>query len=152
MRVRSLREAATALLIHRVEALWLLTRLHPLQVDKQPNLTLEQVNAQLLTTIQSCNTTLTGKMEEIKVDIGLLRQDMQNIKDWMAETEHRISFSTEERSWVPHLLCYTHFSSDPSPGLFSGMCWSSSQLKTVLLINTCGKSVNSFPYRCGCKL
>lgn len=39
--------------------------------------TLKQVNAQLLNAITACNTSLTGKMKKIKLDIGLLRQDMQ---------------------------------------------------------------------------
>lgn len=59
--------------------------------DKLGKLTLEQVNALLLNAITACNASLTGKMEEIKVDIGLMRQDMQCVRERVAETKSRIS-------------------------------------------------------------
>lgn len=62
-----------------------------LAADRLGKLTLEQVNAQLLHAITSCNMSLTGKMEEIKVDIGLRRQDKQKVREHVTETEHRIS-------------------------------------------------------------
>lgn len=46
------------------------------QVGKHAKLILEQVHSQVLAAITVCNTTLMDKMEEIKVDIGLLRKDM----------------------------------------------------------------------------
>lgn len=46
------------------------------KVDRQSKLTLEQVNAHLLAAIQTSNMALSSKMEEIKTDIGFLRQDV----------------------------------------------------------------------------
>lgn len=69
--------------------------------DRSGKLTLEQISAQPLQAITSCNTSFTGKMEEIKVDISLLRQDMQRVCERVAETELRIS--TLEDDFAPVL-------------------------------------------------
>lgn len=52
----------------------------------------EQVNAQLLEAITASNTSLTGKMEEIQVDIGLMRHDMQRVRERVAETEENLHY------------------------------------------------------------
>lgn len=63
----------------------------PKSSDKQGKLILEQVNAQLLSAITASNTSLMGKMEEIKVNIGLLPHDMQHVRERVTEAESRIS-------------------------------------------------------------
>lgn len=47
--------------------------------------------ARVLEAISTCQSTLTTKIEEIKVDISLIRQDITKLKDLVKETETRIS-------------------------------------------------------------
>lgn len=63
----------------------------PEKPEKAAKLTLEQMSGQLMVAIHASSVGLTGKMDEIKTDIGLIRQDMQSIRDRMAEVENRIS-------------------------------------------------------------
>lgn len=63
----------------------------PEKPEKAAKLTLEQMRGQLMAAIQASSAGLTGKMDEFKKDIGLIRQDMQSIRDRMVEVENRIS-------------------------------------------------------------
>lgn len=45
----------------------------------------------VLEAISTCQSTLSTKIEEIKVDISLIRQDMTKLRDRVKETETRIS-------------------------------------------------------------
>lgn len=45
----------------------------------------------VLEAISVCQATLTSKIEEVKVDISLIRQDMTKIRERVTETETRIS-------------------------------------------------------------
>lgn len=47
--------------------------------------------AAILAAITDCKTSLTTKIEEIKIDISLLRQDFQKLRGRVTETEGRIS-------------------------------------------------------------
>lgn len=58
---------------------------------EEPELTLAQLSTQLLAAIHSSTTALTGKIEEVRLDVGLLRHDMQNLRERVKETEERIS-------------------------------------------------------------
>lgn len=69
--------------------------------EKPPKLTLEQMNAQLMEAIHTSNAALTGKMDEIKNDIGLIRHDMQSMRDRMAEVENRISILEDAVNPMP---------------------------------------------------
>lgn len=69
--------------------------------EKPAKLTVEQVNSQLLSVITTCNTSLTGKMWRIWMDIGLLQQDMQNIIERVTKTESRISTLEDNLSPFP---------------------------------------------------
>lgn len=53
--------------------------------------TLRQVTTQLLEAIQLSTTSLTGKIEEVKIDVGLLRQDLQSLRGRVREVEDRVS-------------------------------------------------------------
>lgn len=69
--------------------------------EKQSKLTLEQMNSQLMEAIYLSSAALTGKMDEIKTDIGLIRQDMQSMRDRMAEAESRISLLEDAVTPMP---------------------------------------------------
>lgn len=47
--------------------------------------------AKVLEAISLCQSTLTTKLEEVKVDISLIRQDMTKLRERVTETETRIS-------------------------------------------------------------
>lgn len=47
--------------------------------------------AKVLDAIAALQTTLTTKIDEVKIDISLLRQDLSKVKDRVTETETRIS-------------------------------------------------------------
>lgn len=47
--------------------------------------------AKVLEAIFTCQSTLTCKVEEIKVDISLIRKDMSKLRDRFKETEARFS-------------------------------------------------------------
>lgn len=47
--------------------------------------------SKVLEAIALCQSTLTSKIEEIKVDISLIRHDMSTLRDRVKETEDRIS-------------------------------------------------------------
>lgn len=72
--------------------------------EKAAKLTLEQMSEQLMVAIQASSAGLTGKMEEIKTDIGLIRQDMQSIRDRMAEVENRISHLEDTVINIPKMI------------------------------------------------
>lgn len=59
--------------------------------------------AKVLEAISTCQSTLTSKIEEIKVDISLIRQDMTKLRDWVTETETRIS-RAEDTLYPPSAL------------------------------------------------
>lgn len=69
--------------------------------EKQTKLTLEQMNPQLMEAIHLSNAALTFKMDEIKIDIGLIRQDMQSMRDRMAEAENRIPLLADAVTPIP---------------------------------------------------
>lgn len=50
----------------------------------------------MLEAISDCKSTLTGKIEEIKIDVSLIRQDLQKLRDQVTETENRISHVEDE--------------------------------------------------------
>lgn len=45
----------------------------------------------LLEAITLCRTSLTAQMEEVKMDISLISQDFQKLKDWVKGAETRLS-------------------------------------------------------------
>lgn len=47
--------------------------------------------ARVLEAISDCKSTLMGKIEEVKIDVSLIRQDLQKLRDGVTETENRIS-------------------------------------------------------------
>lgn len=47
--------------------------------------------ARVLEAISDCKSTLTCKIEEVKVDVSLIRQDLQKMRERVTETETRIS-------------------------------------------------------------
>lgn len=51
--------------------------------------------------INASSAGLTGKMDEIKMDIGLIRQDMQSIRDRMVKVENRISLLEDTVTHMP---------------------------------------------------
>lgn len=53
--------------------------------------TLSQVTTRLLEAIQVSATSLTGKIEEVKIDEGLLRHDLQTLRGRGREVEDRVS-------------------------------------------------------------
>lgn len=69
--------ATAALLSHGGAAAGSTLKVGTSAVGKLGKLTLEQVHALLLEAMSSSNTSLTGKMEEIQVDIGLRWYDME---------------------------------------------------------------------------
>lgn len=80
----------------------------PLQAEQsvefstpEPELTLKQLSTQLLAAIQLSTTSLTGKIEEVRVDVGLLRNDMQNLRERVKETESRISQLEDAAAPIP---------------------------------------------------
>lgn len=60
--------------------------------DSEP--TLKQLSAQLLEAIQLSTTSLIGKILEVRVDVGLLRHDLQNLRDRVKETETQLEDDT----------------------------------------------------------
>lgn len=59
--------------------------------QSEPELTYKQLSEQLLAAIQSSTSSLSGKIDEVRVDVSLLGHDLQNLWDWVKETEARIS-------------------------------------------------------------
>ncbi|XP_073453816.1 uncharacterized protein [Aquarana catesbeiana] len=47
--------------------------------------------SKVLEAISTCQATLTTKIEEVKVDISLIRQDLHKLRDRVSEAEHRLS-------------------------------------------------------------
>lgn len=45
----------------------------------------------VLEVISNCQNTLMAKIDEVKIDISLMHQDMAQLKDRVTETEARIS-------------------------------------------------------------
>lgn len=63
----------------------------PLTEDEaDPEPTLRHVITQLLEVIQQITTSLTGRVEEVKIDVGL-RQDLQPLRGRVREVEDRLS-------------------------------------------------------------
>lgn len=63
-----------------------------LNAAEEPEPTLQQVSTQLLKAIQQFTTSLTGKIEEdVKIDVGLLRHDLQYLGVRVREVEDRVS-------------------------------------------------------------
>lgn len=46
--------------------------------------------ARVLEAISLCQCTLTAKIEEVKVDISLIRQDIHKLKERVSENKHRV--------------------------------------------------------------
>lgn len=61
------------------------------EADTESEPTLRQVTTQLLEAIKVSTTSLTGKIEEVKIDVGLLRQDLQTLRGRVREVEDRVS-------------------------------------------------------------
>ena len=59
--------------------------------------------ARVLEAIATCQTILTTKIEEVKTDVLLIRQDMAKLRDRVTETETRISRAED----VSHPLQHT---------------------------------------------
>lgn len=72
--------------------------------EPEPELTLKQLSTQLLAAIQISTTSLTGKIEEVRVDVGLLRHDLQNLRERVKETESRISQLEDAVAPIPDRL------------------------------------------------
>lgn len=58
----------------------------------------------MLEAISDCKSTLTSKIEEVKIDVSLICQDLQKLRDRVTETEARISHVEEE---IPPLQVHT---------------------------------------------
>lgn len=52
--------------------------------------------ARVLEAISDCKSTLKCKIEEVKIDVSLIRQDLQKFRDRVTETETRISHVGDE--------------------------------------------------------
>lgn len=50
----------------------------------------------MLEAISDCKSTLTGKIEEVKIDVSLIRQDLQKFRERVTATEHRINRMEDE--------------------------------------------------------
>ena len=72
--------------------------------EKPAKLSLERVHSQLMAAITASNTMLTGKMEEIRMDIGLIHHDLQAVRERMAEAEKRISSLEDNYTPVPNRI------------------------------------------------
>lgn len=59
--------------------------------------------ARVLEAISDCKNTLTSKIE-VKIDVSLIRQDLQKLRDWVTETEARLSHVEDE---LPPLQVHT---------------------------------------------
>lgn len=46
--------------------------------------------ARILDAVSLCQTTLTSRIEEVKVDISLIRQDMHKLRERVTEAERRV--------------------------------------------------------------
>lgn len=56
----------------------------------------EEDTARVLEAILDCKSTLTSKIEEVKVDVSLIRQDLQKLRERVTETETRLSRVEDE--------------------------------------------------------
>lgn len=72
--------------------------------EPEPELNLKQFSDQLLAANQLSPTSLTGKIDEVRVDIGLLRLDLQNLREQFKETETPISQLEDNTAPVPDRL------------------------------------------------
>lgn len=52
--------------------------------------------ARILEAVSVCQTTLTSKIEEVKVDISLIRQDIHKLRERVSETERGIGQAEDE--------------------------------------------------------
>lgn len=52
--------------------------------------------AKVLEAIALCQSTLTSRIEEVTVDISLIRQDIHKLRDWVSETERRIGQAEDD--------------------------------------------------------
>lgn len=52
--------------------------------------------ARVLEAISDCKSSLTCKIEEVKIDVSLIRQDLQKLRERVTETETRISRVEDE--------------------------------------------------------
>lgn len=52
--------------------------------------------AQVLEAISDCKSTLTGKIGEVRIDVSLIKQDLQKLRERVTETENRISRVKDE--------------------------------------------------------
>lgn len=57
----------------------------------EPEFDIKTAHDRLLTAISSCQTSLTCKIDEVRVDLGLLRQDVQQLRERARQTEDRVS-------------------------------------------------------------
>lgn len=51
---------------------------------------LVEVMAEVMAAIASCQSTLTEKIEDVQLDVGLLRQDMDKLRSRVMEMEQRV--------------------------------------------------------------
>lgn len=56
-----------------------------------PSATHAADKSKILEAIAACQTSLTTRIEEVKIDISFLRQDMQQLRDRVGESEKRLS-------------------------------------------------------------
>lgn len=61
------------------------------EASAAPQPTLSQMTTQLLEAIHASTTSLTGKIEEVKIDVGLLGKDLQTLRGNVRELEDRVS-------------------------------------------------------------
>lgn len=52
--------------------------------------------ARILEAVSLCQTTLTSKIGEVKIDISLIRQDIHKLRERVTETERRIGHVEDE--------------------------------------------------------
>lgn len=74
------------------------------QGDSEPVLTLQRLSDTLLAAIQQSTASLTGKIDEVRIDVNLLRQDMQTLRERVKETEDRISHLEDAAAPIPERL------------------------------------------------
>lgn len=53
----------------------------PTDEEGEPEFTLKSAHEQLMAVIVACQASLTGKIEEVRVDLGLLHHDVQQLRE-----------------------------------------------------------------------
>lgn len=63
----------------------------PTDEEREPEFTLKSAHEQLMAVIVACQASLTGKIEEVRVDLGLLHHDVQQLRERVKHTEDGVS-------------------------------------------------------------